>query len=97
MINHVPQSPWKKTRPTKILPTPLQQIEDAKGNVAGDTSKKVDKIVAIKAAKKIGGMLVGHDLLLTALPFLRRFVKSRNVFRLKTLSPSSRDGSTNPQ
>ena len=57
------------------MPPHLQRIENAKGNSGSDLPKKVDKRTAVKAAQKIGGLFVGHDLLLTALPFLRRFVK----------------------
>ena len=57
------------------MPPHLQRIENAKGNSGSDLPKKVDKKTAVKAAQKIGGLFVGHDLLLTALPFLRRFVK----------------------
>lgn len=45
--------------------------------------KKVDKKTAVKAAQKIGGLFVGHDLLLTALPFLRRFVKENVTVQKK--------------
>lgn len=75
-----------------MLPTPLQQIEDAKSKVVRDTSKQVDKTVAIKVAKKIGGMLVGHDLLLTALPFLRRFVKENVTVHKKGSGPIGSPG-----
>jgi hypothetical protein len=69
------------------LPPHLQRIEDAKGNLGSDPAKKVDKTVAIKAAKKIGGIFVGQDLLLTALPFLRRFVKENVTVHKKGSGP----------
>ena len=69
------------------MPPHLQRIEDAKGNPGSDPAKKVDKTVAIKAAKKIGGLFVGHDLLLTALPFLKRFVKENVTVHKKGSGP----------
>ncbi len=69
------------------MPPHLQRIEDAKGNLGSDPAKKVDKTVAIKAAKKIGGIFVGQDLLLTALPFLRRFVKENVTVHKKGSGP----------
>ena len=58
------------------MPPHLQKIEDAKDKSTGTHSKPINKAVTIKAARTIGGMLFGHELLLTALPFLKRFVKA---------------------
>jgi S1-C subfamily serine protease len=54
----------------------LQKIEDAKGKSTVSSSNPINKAVTIKAARTVGGMLFGHELLLTALPFLKRFVKA---------------------
>ena len=58
------------------MPPHLQKIEDAKGKSTVSSSNPINKAVTIKAARTVGGMLFGHELLLTALPFLKRFVKA---------------------
>lgn len=75
------------------MPPHLQRIEDAKGSPVTNSTKGVDKKLAIRAAKKIGGVFVGYDILLTALPFLRRFVKENVTVHKKGSGPLDGKGS----
>ena len=91
-IDKVPPSPWNRNRPQPVLPPIVKRIEDAKVKPVSDSAKRIDKKVAIKAAQKIGGLLVGHELLLTALPFLRRFLKENVTVHKKGSGPIGTPG-----
>ena len=59
-----------------MLPEHLRDLGKTPGSNGSNNKKPLDKHIVLKAAKTILGLIFGHELLLTALPFLKRFVKA---------------------